>query len=113
MCHYLVALAQIGHARPGRCDRPGRLRPERHWSRSADLAAADPDKLVPVADARGHDVDEYLVGGRRRRLIHLEDLNGLAERFDPGHPLGPRRHGLVVANLEHDLATLPAGRESL
>jgi hypothetical protein len=33
MCHYLVAFAQTGHAGAGRCDRPGRLRPERHRSR--------------------------------------------------------------------------------
>jgi hypothetical protein len=89
MCHHLVALARLGHAGAGRCDRPGRLRPERHRSRAADLPAADPDKLVPVADAGGDDVDEDLACGRRRQLVHLEDLDGLAECCDPGcsHPV--------------------------
>src|SRR5215218_11442495 len=73
----------------GRCDRPGRLRPERHRSRAADLPATDPDKLVPVADAGGNDVDEDLACGRPRQLVHLEDLDGLAECCDPGrsHPV--------------------------
>src|SRR5438045_3059893 len=62
-------------------------------SRAADLPAADPDKLVPVADAGGDDVDEDLVSGRRRRLVDLEHLDGLAKCFDPGHSLAPRRHG--------------------
>jgi hypothetical protein len=93
MRHHLVALAQLGHAGADRCDRPGRLRPERHRSRATDLPAADPDKLVPVADARGDDVDQNLVSGRCRRLVHLEDLDGLAKCFDPGHSLAPRRHG--------------------
>jgi hypothetical protein len=111
MCHHLVVLAQLGHAGAGRCDRPGRLRPERHRSRAADLPAADPDKLVPVADAGGDDVDEDLVSGRRRRLVHLEDLDGLAECRDPGRshpvrrtllawvrrgPLAPRQRRSVV-----------------
>src|SRR2546421_11914585 len=89
MCHHLVALAQLGHTGAGRCDRPGRFRPERHRSRAADLPAADPDKLVPVADAGGDDVDEHLAWSRRRRLVHLEDLDGLAECCDPGrsHPV--------------------------
>ena len=60
MCHHLVALTQLGHAGAGRKHRPGRLRPERHRSRAADLPAADPDKLVPVADAGGDDVDQDL-----------------------------------------------------
>ena len=84
MCHHLVALAQLGHAGADGCDRPGRLRPERHRGRAADLPAADPDKLVPVADACGGDVDQDLVCGRRLRLVHVEDLDGLAERCDPG-----------------------------
>jgi len=63
----------------GRCDRPGRLRPERHRNRAADLPAADPDKLVPVADAGGDDVDEDIACCGRRQLVHLEDLDGLAE----------------------------------
>jgi hypothetical protein len=85
MCHHLVAFAQLGHAGAGRCDRPGRLRPERHRSRAADLPAADPDKLVPVADAGGDDVDQDLACAGRRRLVHLEDLDGLAECSDPGY----------------------------
>ena len=84
MCHHLVALAQLGHAGAGRSDRPGRLRPERHRSRAADLPAADPDKLVPVADAGSDDVDQDLACGRRRQLVHLEELDGLTERSDPG-----------------------------
>ena len=58
MCHHLVALAQLGHVGAGSRDRPGGLRPERHRSRAADLPAADPDKVVPVAEAGGDDVDE-------------------------------------------------------
>ena len=91
MCHHLVALAQLGHARADRRDRPGRLRPERHRSRAADLPAADPDKLVPGADARRNDLDEDLACGRRRKLVHLEDLDGLAERCDPSHSHPVRR----------------------
>ena len=89
MCHHLVALAQLGHAGAGRCDRSGRLRPERHRGRAADLPAADPDKLVPVADAGGNDVDEDLACCRRRKLVQLEDLDRLAECCDPGrsHPV--------------------------
>src|SRR6266511_3821190 len=89
MCDHLIALAHLGHAGAGCCDRPGRLRPERHRSRAADPPAADPDKLVPVADAGGGDVDQDLVFGRRRQLVHLEDLDGLAECCDPGrsHPV--------------------------
>jgi hypothetical protein len=83
MCHHLVALAQLGHAGADRYDRPGGFRPERHRSRAADLPAADPDKVVPVADAGGNDVDEDLVCGRRRKIVHLEDLDGLAECCDP------------------------------
>src|SRR6266511_133049 len=88
MCDHLIALAHLGHAGAGCCDRPGRLRPERHRSRAADPPAADPDKLVPVADAGGGDVDQDLVFGRRRQLVHLKDLDGLAECSDPGrsHP---------------------------
>jgi hypothetical protein len=63
MCHHLVALAQLGHAGAARRDRPCRLRPERHRSRAAALSAADPDKLVPVSDAGGDDVDEDLACG--------------------------------------------------
>src|SRR4051794_24936757 len=84
MCHYLVTLAQLGHAGAGRRDRPGGLRPERHRSRTADLPAADPDKLVPAADAGGDDVDEDLACCRRRQLVYLEDLDGVAECCDPG-----------------------------
>jgi hypothetical protein len=51
----------------------------------ADSNAADPDKLVPVADAGGDDVDQDLACGWRRRLVHLEELDGLAERSDPGY----------------------------
>ena len=92
MCHHLVALAKLGHAGADRCDRAGRLRPERHWSRAADLPAADPDQLVPVADAGRDDLDQDLACGGRRRLVHLEDLDGLAEGCDPGrsHPVGGR-----------------------
>jgi len=90
----LLTLADVmgtGHhaavaAGAGRCDRPGRLSPQRHRSRPADLPAADPDKLVPVADTGSDDLDQHLVCGKRRRLGHLEDLDGLAERCDPGHP---------------------------
>jgi hypothetical protein len=85
MCHHLVALAQLGHAGARRCDRPGHLRPERHRSRAADLPAADPDKLVPVADAGGDDVDEDIACCRRCQLVHLEELDGLAECCDPGY----------------------------
>jgi hypothetical protein len=35
-------------------------------------------------DAGGEDVDQDLVCGRRRRLVHLEDLDWLAECPDPG-----------------------------
>src|SRR5947208_3897341 len=89
MCDHLIALTHLGHTGAGRCDRPGRLGPERHRNRAADPPAADPDKLVPVADAGGDDVDEDLAGGRRRQLVHLEDLDGLAECCDPGrsHPV--------------------------
>src|SRR5581483_1551130 len=52
----------------------------------ADLPAADPDKVVPVADAGGDDVDEDLACGRRRRLVQLEDLDRLAECCDPSRP---------------------------
>src|SRR4051812_40152700 len=97
MCHHLVALAQLGHAGAGRCDRPGRLRPERHRSRAADLPAADPDKLVPVADAGGNDVDEDLACGRRRKLVHLEDLDGLPECRDPSRSHPVRRTLLASA----------------
>src|SRR3954466_6741754 len=83
MCHHLVALAPPAPARPGRCARPARRRPERHRRRAADLPAADPDKVVPVADAGGDDVDQDLACGRRRRLVHLEDLDRLAECCDP------------------------------
>ena len=93
MCQHLVALAQPGRVRAGLCDRPGRLGPERHRSRTTDLPAADPDKLVPVADTGGDDVDDDLVSGRRRRLVHLEDLDEAAECFHPSHSLVPRRHG--------------------
>src|SRR5436190_562919 len=50
--------------------------------------APDPDKLVPVANASGGDVDQDLVCARRRQLVHLKDLDGLAECSDPGrsHP---------------------------
>ena len=84
MCHHLVALAQLGHAGAGRCDRPGRLRPERHRSRAANLPAAHPDELVPVADAGGDDLDQDLSRCRQRRPVHLEDLDGLTERCDSG-----------------------------
>jgi hypothetical protein len=40
--------------------------------------AADPDKLVPVADAGDGDVEQEVACGRRRQLVHLEDLDGLA-----------------------------------
>src|SRR3954467_2769609 len=73
MCHHLVALAQVGHAGADGYDRPGRLRPERHRSRPTDPPAADPDKLVPIADTGGDDVDQSLVSGKRRRLVHVED----------------------------------------
>jgi hypothetical protein len=88
MCHHLVALAQLGHAGAARRDRPGRLRPERHRSRAA-APAADPDKLIPVADPGGRDVEQDLACDRRRQLVHLEDLDGLAECRDPGnsHPV--------------------------
>jgi hypothetical protein len=88
MRDHLVTFAHLGHAGANRCDRPGRLRPERHRSRAADPPAADPDKLVPAADAGGGDVDQDLVCGRRRQLVHLKDLDGLAECCDPGrsHP---------------------------
>src|SRR5438034_11732100 len=89
MCDHLIALAHLGHAGAGCCDRPGRLRPERHGNRAADPPAADPDKLVPVANASGGDVDQDLVCARRRKLVHLKDLDGLAECSDPGrsHPV--------------------------
>ena len=92
MCHHLVAFAQLGDAGADRCDRPGRPRPERHRSRTADLPAAEPDKVVPVADAGGDNVDEDLACRRRSRLVHLEDLDGLAECCDPGraHLFGAR-----------------------
>jgi len=32
------------------------------------------------------------VSGRCRRLVHLDDLNGLVKCFDVGHSLAPRRH---------------------
>jgi hypothetical protein len=37
----------------------------------------------------GDDVDEDLACGRRRQLVHLEDLDGLTECCDPGrsHPV--------------------------
>src|SRR4051794_29866646 len=88
MCHHLVAFAHLGHTGADSCDRPGHLRPERHRCRAADPPVADPDKLVPVADAGGCDVDEDLLGGRRRKLVHLKDLDWLAECCDPSrsHP---------------------------
>ncbi len=51
--------------------------------------------LEYVSDDSGGtiDVDEDLVSGKCRRLVHLEDLDGLAECFDPGHSLAPWRHG--------------------
>src|SRR5919197_1557821 len=58
---------------------------------AADLPAADPDKLVPVADTGRDDVDQDLAWSRCRRLVHLEDLDGLAECCDPGHPHPVRR----------------------
>jgi hypothetical protein len=64
--------------RATRDDRPGRLRPECHRSRAADLPVADPDKLIPVADPGGGDVEQDLVCGTRRQFVHLEDLDGLA-----------------------------------
>ena len=85
MCHHLVAFAHLGHTGSDGDDRPGRLCPERHRSRAADLPAADPDELVPVADAGCGDVDQDLAFGRRRRLVHLEDLTGLAACPDPGN----------------------------
>jgi hypothetical protein len=84
MRDHLVACVNVGHAGADRHDRPGRLRPERHRSRATDLPAADPDELVPVTDAGGGDVDQDLVRSGRRRLVDLEDLDGLAERGDPG-----------------------------
>src|SRR5215218_4122150 len=91
MCQYLVALAQLGYAGADRCDRPGRLRPERHGSRAADLPAADPDKVVPGADAGGNDVDEDLACGRRPKLVQLEDLDRPAECCDPSRSHPARR----------------------
>jgi hypothetical protein len=85
MCQHLVTLAQLGYAGASRRDRPGGLRSERHRSRPADLPAADPDKLVPVANAGGHNVDENFISGRRGQFVHLEDLDGLAECCDPSH----------------------------
>jgi len=85
MCHQLVAVAHLGDTGAGGYDRPGRLRPERHRSRTAELPAADPDKLVPVADPGGRDVEQDLVWGRRRQLVHLKDLDRLASCRDPGH----------------------------
>ena len=81
MCDHLIALAHLGHSGAGCCDRPGGLRPERHRSRAADPPAADPDKLVPVANARGGDVDQDLVCARRRQLVQLKDLDGLADYY--------------------------------
>jgi len=96
MCHHLVPIAHLGHTGAGGYDRPGRLRPERHRSRAADLPAADPDKLVPVADAGSGDVEQDLVCGRGHQLVHLEDLDGLAARGDPGHS-HPVRHTLMAS----------------
>src|SRR5436190_21478846 len=53
-------------------------------SRATELPAADSDKLVPIADPGGDDVDQDLVSGRRRLLVHVENLDGLAKRPDPG-----------------------------
>jgi hypothetical protein len=78
MCDHLVAFAHHCYAGANGCDRPGRLRPERHRRRAADLPAADSDKLVPVADASGDDVDEDLACRRRRQFVHLKDLDRLA-----------------------------------
>src|SRR5215218_1743618 len=84
------AAADVSSPRRPRAARPRRSRPLRPSrpppsrapsERAADLPAADPDKLVPVADAGGDDVDEDLVSGRCRRLVHLEDLDGLAKYF--------------------------------
>jgi hypothetical protein len=47
-------------------------------------------------DAGGGDVDHDLVCGRRRQLVHLEDLDGLATCRDPGHS-HPVRHTLVAS----------------
>src|SRR5438477_12735885 len=115
MCHHLVALAQLGHTGAGRCDRPGRLRPERHRSRAADLPAADPDKLVPVADAGGDDVDEDLACGRRRKLVQLDNLDGLAECCDPSRSHPVRRTLLASVTRaawapRPRIATLPGDR---
>src|SRR5262249_25498121 len=68
-----------------------------------DLPAADPDKLVPVADPGGGDLDQDLARGRRSRLVHIEDLDRLTECCDPGrtHPvrrtLRGRRHPTSAA----------------
>src|SRR5262249_48556251 len=84
MCEYLVAFAQVGHIGADRCDRPGCFRPERHGGRAADLPAADPDEIVPVADTSSGHVDQNLAVGMLRRLVDLEDLDGLAEGCDSG-----------------------------
>src|SRR5262245_34981533 len=111
MCDHLVAFAHLGHAGTDRRDRPGRLRPERHRSRAADPPATDPDELVPIADAGGGDVDQDLAFGRRPRLVHLEDLDGLAECGDPGrsHPV-PRT--LLMSVMPARTAVAPGQRSS-
>jgi hypothetical protein len=88
MCHHLVALAQVGYAGADGHDRPGRFGSERHRSRAADLPAAGPDQLVPIADPGRDDVDQDLVCCRRRQLVQLEDLDRSTECLDPSesHP---------------------------
>ena len=50
--------------------------------------------MTPLAAGprRYDDVDQDLACGWRRRLVHLEELDGLAECCDPGrsHPFGAR-----------------------
>src|SRR5919198_479755 len=110
MCHHLVALAQLGHAGAGRCDRPGRLRPERHRSRAADLPAADPDKLVPVADAGGDDVGDEAraaLAPRQRSATRAGDIESVTRAARVGFPITgayPGRRGDATGRMADDPA---------
>ena len=83
MGHDLVARCPVGDGAAHRFDQTGDFNAERHRRTAANIPAAGPDDLIPVAHAGRPNPDQYLVLGERTWASHFVRSNLGAGAADP------------------------------
>jgi hypothetical protein len=82
--HHLVADSEPAYLAADCLADSGGFDAERHWRPAADIPVADPDALLPVANACRFHRDQHLVARDRTRHIELEHLYPAADCVDSG-----------------------------